>query len=351
MSARLRILWMLLAGLMLFVCGIPGRMQGSANVPSASYALVLPYGAGTRAVGMVSSGERDPSEPPLCPAMFQMAHDGTLWVLDSINARILGFNEGVQTRSVSLTDFAKGPQLFGVTRSAVLAFRQSRRNDMPAGAMLRFDLATQTETTVDLDLPDGTPFSPWGVSPLGGENARLLVSGTTSPHNRTVSLVLDERGNVTGVMEDTSGFSLLPGADGSVWGLQRADTETEAALPVTLKKYDFLRSAWQDVCSITLPKRAELAAQRAKVRLRSLGVDSRGIAAVVLFEGRPGQPRFVRFPVPGGPAVAFTLEDLGLDSAPLTKHFANECYQLLPDGTILAQYATPERYQILRISF
>lgn len=341
----------LMPALLLFVRGLSRETRASASVPSASYALVLPYGEGAGQVGVVSSGERDPNEPPLCPAMFQMARDGTLWVLDSINSRILAFNQGVQTRSTSLCDFAKTPQLFGVTRSAVLAFRQTKRNEMPAGSMFRFDLATQTEITLDLDLPDGRRSCPVAVSPLGAENARLLVSGKTWPDNKTVSVLLNEYGDVISVLEDTGGFSLLPAADGSIWGLQGAGAETEAALPVTAKKYDLPRSTWQEVSSMVLPKRPELAAQRSEARLHSLGVDSRGIAAAVLFKGKPGQPRFVRFPVSGGPPLAFTLEDIGLDSAPLTKHFANECYQLLPDGSILAQYAAPQRYQVLRISF
>ncbi|MCJ7752566.1 MAG: hypothetical protein MUQ65_16000 [Armatimonadetes bacterium] len=284
--------------------------------------------------------------------MFQMAEDGSIWVLDSVNSRVIQFTNGKQVQSIDVSGFSRRPDYFGITTAAVFVFKQGQRDDMPSTVLLRYDRERASSTTIDLDLPDGRRFSPLHVSPLGRDNARLLLSGRTWPDSKMVTLVLDNQGEVSRVLHDTDLFSLLPAPDGTVWEVHRSDAEeSDTALPLTLRQYDEGTKAWRSMGTAILPKRAELAAQRPKAKLRALGLDSHGTAIVKLSEGSPLQPRFMRISSTSGEVQAFTLEDLGFDSAPLTRFFASEYYQVLPGGSILAQYANSERYRILRISF
>jgi len=50
--------------------------------------------------------------------------------------------------------------------------------------------------------------------------------------------------------------------------------------------------------------------------------------------------------------ASVTLEELGMASGPLyQRHPECMAFQLLPGGSVLAQYATVERYRILRLDF
>ena len=98
------------------------------------------------------------------------------------------------------------------------------------------------------------------------------------------------------------------------------------------------------------PRRPELSAQLKRAMSTPLGIDTAGAAVVVLFEGRPLSPRFLRLS-PSGEAAAVTLEELGMDSAPLGTFFPSQHFQLLPDGSILAQYTTPDQYRIIQLTF
>lgn len=338
----------LVTSVALLIAGILCSPSASAATPVVGTVLEVPYGKGAGEVGALSAGELDPSSPPMCPAMFQMTQDGAIWVLDTVNARILEFRDGQQVASIDVSDFSEGPDYFGVTAGAVFVLKQAQRDDMPAGLVLRFDRLTSATATLSLDLPDGRRFLPLGVMPLGTSETQLIVHGSTWPDPHGATVAIGQDGKTVWVEENKTG---MPGADGAVWLLKRDGKETDSQLPVFIEKYDMVTEEWRSVASAILPKRPELAGQRGQALLLPLGVDASGVAAVVLFEGSPLSPRVLRISTATGAVQALTLEDLGWDSAPLTRFFASEHYRLLPDGSILAQYATPQRYSIIRLTF
>jgi len=293
------------------IVAIAGPAGALATAPSVSVVLDLPYGNGSGEVGALKAGELDPSSPPMCAAMFQMTSDGRIWILDTVNGRILELADGKEVRSIDVSHFVKYPDYFGVTTSAVYVVAGKRRDDMPGAVLLRYDRERASSTTIDLDLPDGRRFSPLHVSPLGRDDAKLLLSGRTWPDSKMVTLVLDNQGKVSRVLHDTDLFSLLPAPDGTVWGLHRADAEeSDVALPLTVRQYEEGTETWRSIGTVILPKRAELAPQRPKAKLRALGLDSQDTAVVKLSEGSPLQPRFVRFRTSDGSPQSLALRTL-----------------------------------------
>jgi len=321
-------------------------------LPRVEVVLSLPYGSGPGQVGATKAGDPVPEATPECPAMFWMTQQGIIWVLDSVNSRVLAFRDGKQIVEICTRDVEKLPQLFGVTRGAVFVVQIVNVNG-PECRLVRYDPAGHQSTSSDLRLPDGRPFLPMKVMPLGREDETVLISGRTHPSEAGGSLVLDSDGKIVSVQVEEGpsyGSTHMPAADGTVWRMVGLDLDEETEVPLTLERYDADTKAWTKVSSRALPRRPQLWAQRKQAFLAPLGVDADGAAAVVLSEGTPLSPRFLRLG-PSGEVAALTLEDLGVDSAPLGTFFAPQHFQLLPDGSILAQYASPERYQVTRLVF
>jgi hypothetical protein len=340
------------------------RHGQAAGAPSLSVLLELPYGDGPGQVGVLEKGALHPGSLAVFPAMCQMTGDGSIWVLDTVNARVLEFRDGKQVSYISTASFHKRPHYFGVTRSALFLAKQGRRDDMPAGFLWRYDRADQTCRVVNLDLPDGRRFSPMKVTPLGSAGTQLLIWGGTYPDLKDAAVAIDEEGSISLVSEREHGPTpFMAAADGTIWQMIPArehQGESAAVLveqwqpvdgrwPVLIKQWQPAKGSWTSVCSTSLPARQLPAAEAAHVGLTPLGVDEQQRITVALYEGRPSSLRFIRLSPSGEILAAVGLQDFGFVD-PLAVHQPGPV-QLLPDGSILAQYATPERYQILRISF
>jgi len=334
------------------VLSVMGALEAMTGGPSVSTLLDVSYGKGPAQVGALRARELDPSSPPLCPAMFQMTHDGSLWVLDSVNARILEFRDGKQVACTAAGGPRKIPNLFGVTRRAVFVGGTERRDDMPAGLLWRYDRVRQTSEAVDLDLPEGRRFTPIGIVPLGSTESQLLIYGSSHPDNESAAVAIDEKGSIKSVCQSAGAvLQYMAAADGSIWRVSPGGEQQADHVPILIQRRQAADKVWESISSASIPRRPLLSAQRKQARLRPLGVDSEGRVAVALFEGRPASVRFVRLSISGEILSAVTLEELGMAPAPLYSFFAAEHYQLLPDGSVLAQYATPERYRIIRVVF
>ncbi|HUV03858.1 MAG TPA: hypothetical protein VMX94_01985 [Armatimonadota bacterium] len=325
-----------------------------ADQPRVDVVLDLPYGSGSGSVGATKVGEPDTSAPPYCPEMFQMTSDGTLWVLDTVNSRVLAFKDGKQSAEISTLELKKRPSLFGVTRDAVWIKKAANLKEKgPVFSLLRYDRISLAWETVKLELPGGAQLDPLRIMPLGAQETALLITGMQYPADIpgsavNASIVLDQKGNVVAVQQDGTS---IPAADASVWRFRATDTTLPAELPFVLDKYNSQSEKWETVAQGALPRRAELSRLREKALTLPVGMDEQGRAVVILFEGKPLSQRFIRIAPSGAVANAVTLEELGYDSAPLGKYFAASHYQVLPDGSVLAQYANPERYRIIRIYF
>ena len=337
------------------VCGLLlGAVPVAAiTAPSAATVLDLPYGEATGQVGFLPAGALDPSSHPLGPAHFQMTEDGSIWVLDTVNARILEFRGGEQVSSISADVFQRFPDLFGVTRSAVFLAKQGRRDDMPAGFLWRYDRAEQTSRVIDLDLPDGRRFLPMRTLPLGSSGSGLLICGSTYPNLKDAAIAIDEKGSISSVSEGDCGATpYMAAADGTVWRVILDGEQLEAATPVVAQRWSASERRWTSAFSALLPRRPELSSQRQNARIVSLGVDARDRIAVALFEGKnPGSVRFLRLSTSGELLAAITMEELGKQPSPVYDFFPSEAFQLLSDGSILTRYATADRYCILQITF
>jgi hypothetical protein len=321
-------------------------------VPRVEVVLSLSYGSGPGQVGATKSGEPVPEAFPQCPEMFWMTQDGLIWVLDTVNSRLLAFRDGKQSIEISTREVEKRPRFFGVTRGAVFLV-QGVNVDGPKCRLVRIDRASLQTSTGDLRLPDGRRFLPQKVMPLGQADEMLLISGCTYPSEEGGSVVVDSDGKLVSVQLDgghTYGSNHMPAADGGVWRMARLDLDEQTEVPVTLERYGAETEAWTMAFSGAFPRRPELSAQRKRAMSTPLGIDTAGAAVVVLFEGRPLSPRFLRLS-PSGEAAAVTLEELGMDSAPLGTFFPSQHFQLLPDGSILAQYTTPDQYRIIQLTF
>lgn len=351
------LLALLLAGAVIMVA-LPmltmanGNADQAAGQPRAEVILDLPYGTGTGSVGATTAGQPVPSSPPYCPEMFQMTRDGTLWVLDTVNSRVLAFKDGEQSAEISTLAINKRPSLFGVTRDAVWVKKTTNLKDKgPMFSLLRCDRSSMEWKTIKLEMPDGVQFDPLEIMPLGTAETALLINGMQYMANIpgsivNASMVLDQERNVVRVLQ---GGGSIPAADGSIWRFRSIDSSLPAELPFVLDKYNGQSNQWETVIDGALPRRAELSQLREKALTRPLGIDEQGRALVILYEGKPLSQRFIRIASSGVVTNILALEELGLDSAPLGKYFVPEHYQLLPDGSVLAQYATPERYRIMRI--
>jgi len=321
----------------------------NAQLPAQRHVEVvldLPYGSGSGSVGATKAGETGPGAPPKCPEMFQMTEDGTLWVLDTVNSRILAFSGGKQVMDLSTADLKKSPRLFGVTRNAIWVKNTVNVGSAPVFYLLRYDRETLECKAVNLRAADGTQFDPLRIIPLGTDETTLLINAVQSSDSSQTSIVLNQEG--ASAQSQPDGDS-IPGADGSVWRLKPLDDARPADFPFTIDRYDIEKKTSQPMIQGVLPRRTALSQQRENALVRALGIDGSGRAVAVLYEGRPLSPRFFQIVASGEVLNAVTLEDLGFDSAPLGKYFATEHYQLLRDGSVLAQYATPDRYRIIRI--
>ena len=365
-----RILAMLLGTALIIwlVLSVVAAPRATAAAPSVSTLLDLSYGDGRDEVGALEAHELDPSSPPLSPAMCRMMQDGTIWVLDTVNARILEFRGGQQVACISTASFQKIPHYFGVTRSAVFLAKQGRRDDMPAGFLWRYDRADQTSRVIDLDLPDGRRFSPMSVAPLGSSGTQLLVCGSTYPDLKDAAVAIDEGGSISFVREGEHGsIPFMAAADGTVWQMISAAEQQENSVPVLveqwqpvdgswpvlIEQWQPLDRSWTSVCSTSLPGRQLPSADAAHILLMPLGVDEQQRITVALYEGRPSSLRFIRVSPSGEILAAVGLEDFGfVDPQPPGRPVPRPApIQLLPDGSILAQYASPDRYRIIRITF
>jgi len=65
-----------------------------AAVPRVEVVLDVAYGSGRAEVGVARSGNDCDCWVPVWPAMFQMTAYETLWVLDTVNSRVLAFRDG-----------------------------------------------------------------------------------------------------------------------------------------------------------------------------------------------------------------------------------------------------------------
>ena len=224
------------------------------------------------------------------------------------------------------------------------------------------------------------------IEPLGAEQTSVLVTGTVyfgvSGPRSTVGLVLGQNGKlVCALQAERSGSETgehkpphqngeliralqagrpIPGADGAVWWFKPTNLEKPDAVPFVLEKYHSQDKTWKTVGQGALPRRKETSGKRRIADVEPLGVDAQGRAAVVFGEGnyiaqfasKIDSIRFVRISSRGTILNTLSPEKIGLDGAILNgKYFSYKHYQLMPDGSILAQYATLDRYKILRIHF
>jgi hypothetical protein len=340
----------------------------AAGAPGMSMLLELSYGDGPAQVGALEAGELDPGSWPVSPAMCQMTGDASIWVLDSANARVLEFRGGEQVGCISTASFQRIPDDFGVTPSAVFLAKQGARDDMPAGFLWRYDRADQTSRVIDLELPDGRRFLPMRVAPLGSAGTQLLMCGSTYPDLKHAAVAIDEQGSITLVSEGEHGsIPFMAAADGSVWQIISAREDgaesvpvlveqwrpVDGSWPVLLEQWQPADSSWTSVCSTSLPGRRLPSGEAERILLMPLGVDEQERITAAVYEGRPSSLRFLRLSRSGEILAAVGLADFGFvdPQAPGRVVPRPEPVQLLPDGSILAQYASPERYSIIRLTF
>jgi hypothetical protein len=317
-----------------------GAWSGAAT---AVVVLDLPYGTGAASVGMTAA-DAETGTPPACPSMFQQTADGALWVLDTVNSRVLAFQNGKQVRAFSTAGEVARPELFGVTRSAAWVVK-------PAGGLVRYTRETGVPRAVDLALPEDRTLKPLWVRPLGSDESALLLYGSIWPGGQFASVVVDDSGEVQSVRADQEALGHMPASDGTVHRFRVTDGTAPGELAFTLDGYDASAKTWSTKAAGALPRQVEKSAARAQAIPWPVGIDASGNTAIVLHEGRPLSVRFLRLASSGQVVGDVTPEAAGLDPAPLTRYFPSEYYQALPDGSVLAAYASPERYQVVRLTF
>lgn len=327
--------------------------------PQVTVVLDVPYGSESESVGKIDLG--DPalgSGPPMCPQMFQMTNDGMLWVLDTVNSRVLAFKDGKQVDEVSTSEIKRWPNLFGVTKTAIWIKKTTRHPGTTSRfSLLRYDRADKKWRDVVLQLPDGLQLDPLRISTKGLNDTSLLLFGSLdygaksrsldTPESTYASIVINDDGKITRV---DKGDIVLPSADDDAWVLS-VDDNPKPTIPYTLKKYDPKAQTWNSILEDALPRRPELSGARKEAIVHPIALDSQLRIALVVSEGIPLSQRFMRISITGNVLSATTLEDLGWESGPLSMYPTTANYQLLPDGSILAHYANKDRYRIIRITF
>lgn len=242
--------------------------------PGFEVILDLPYGSGPGEVGK-SVGE-SPGPPPVSPELFQMRPDGTIWVLDTMNSRVLAFKDGKQVNEIATP--SKYPSLLGVTTNSMwIRYR--------GYALSRYDFKTSKWETIPLKLPSGEEVGPLEIRPIGAEQTAVLVTGMVylgvSGPLSTVTLMLDQNGKLIRILQSDS----IPGADGAIWRFKPTNLEKPDAVPFVLEKYHSQDKTWKTVGQGALPRRKEVSRKRRTEDVEALGVDTQGRVAVVFGEG------------------------------------------------------------------
>jgi hypothetical protein len=179
-----------------------------------------------------------------------------------------------------------------------------------------------------------------------GEGLIVDIIGKQFQGNSFASVVINADGQVTAIIPDVSS---IPGNDGSIWRFRVLDNTIEGELPFAIDKYDFEKNNWQFNTQGSITRRANLYKQNKEAFIRPIGVDQYGRMTIKISEGFPLSPRFIRIGNNGKIESDIRFEDFNFDPKPLTWYFPSECYQLLTDGSILALYASPDRFKIIRI--
>lgn len=348
----------------LMVCGslsaklaLCAAADGATTQSRVEVVLDLPYGSGSGSVGKVELGDpRLGSGPPVVPRMFQMTTDGTLWVLDTVNSRVLAFKDSIQVVEVSTLGFQKWPSVFGVTRDAIwVANTVNVKGKGPVFSLYHYDQSGSTWETRNLEVQNGAQFYPLKIRPFGTDDTLLidgsLYGGGTSsePQGATyASIVLNGEGTI---VQFLLGEWPIPGMEGSVWRFEVLDDMMPSEIPFSLTKYNAVSKEWNTPVTGRLPRQPELSVPLKEASVHPIGLDKQGRLVVVVSEGILYPQRFIQALPTGEVVKALTLEDLGFRSRTLSEYPYTVKYQLLPDGSILAQYASADRYRIIRIFF
>ncbi len=362
-SGLLIVLWwaaLPLASLLSVASGIAAAEDATASAnraeasPRFDVVLDLPYGSGRGEVGATRPGNDCDCWVPVWPAMFQMTPDGTLWVLDTVNSRVLAFRDGEQTAELSTLPQEKWPRLFGVTRDAIWIEHTVTRTKEhgPQFVLLRYDRRSAAWDTVSLKLPSGPQLSLSSISPLGRNDTSLLLTGVpylgaSYGYGTSAAAVMDQSGDLAVI--DRQSAVVCPAADGSLWRCKQVGSTQPAHVAVAVYRYDPARRTWEGVRRLNLPRRQELYEQRKSALAGLLGLDEQGRFIFSLSEGKPSSRRYFVVSPSGSVAKSVTFEELKSASPELRAYSSWSHLQFLPDGSILAQYASPERYRILRM--
>lgn len=324
-------------------CAIAAQDIGNTKV---KVVLDLPYGTGFGAVGKKITQHF----PPLCPAMFQMMPDGTIWVLDTVNSRVLAFKNGRQIRRISTAKHRLGPRIFGVTGNSVFVQSYGKPSNGPVFLLLDYDAKSGAlRRSIRMKIRNGVQLDPLEIQPLGGSPAKLLISGSPSPSYAAefTSAIYNDKGVIERVIPRDGLISM---ADGGIAKFEITDQSYPNVLPFTVSKYDIKTGGWKNIIDGVIPRREDLYAQRHEITYDALGIDRYGRLALVLYEGRPPCSPIFMWITPSGEVLrSATLEDLGWDSSTLSM-FESDHFQLASNGDILIQYTDQKRYRILSIN-
>lgn len=319
--------------------------------------LDIPYGSQQGEVGVKLADEYGPGSPPACPEAFQVTQDGVVWVLDTVNSRVLSFRNGKQESGISTVGVADRPMAFGIVRDALFVVKRPSRLEPVGAKLMRYDFADRRWSGVSLRTADGRTLSPEFIRPIGNDDSALLVSGTVRPgeeEGTSGAVVLDQDGNILTEVAPSNGVppTYVPGADGAVRRVPRIKQQQPTQVPVTVESWGNDTKSWTETLAMSLPLSPELSTIEGALSVfRPCGVDSSGRLVATLSEGRPLFPRFVQI-APTGEVLHFlSPAALGLDPSPLSMNFPAQHYQMAPDGSLLAQYATKDRYKVIKVCF
>jgi len=286
----------------------------------------------------------------MAPQAFQYTSDGTLWILDSLNNRVVAFRGGTLAETISTERLVYRPRLFAVSGAylyladgAEWGTRLYRWDEGRYGWMggLTDPNGDRLFTTRMHGLWDGKVL-------LTGTAHPWELSDETQPASQFFAAVLDPTGVRVAYYKPTEGAAVADPQGRIYFARALADQEADRLpMRVLAERGD---GSWYTVHSFVLPRNPELAAQRPRAIRIPLGFDLEGNFYVALEEGRSLRTTFFRVDPQGQVTASATTEQLGIDDTGISELFDCEGYQVLADGSILAMYPVREEFRICKIT-
>lgn len=320
--------------------------------PQSEILLDLSYGSGDNEVGKTCAGEIDASSPAECPAMFQMTPDGAIWILDTVNSRVVKYENSKQVKAISTEVIQKWSAVFGISADTLWIKAIADKENQKWG-LVSLNIDNFKQNNIVLKLSDISYLDPLKITPLNTIQSQIIAYGTavsTDGKNSTESMILNHEGEIISRYADKNVFA---GMDGSIWSFEITNSKLRNEAPFVISKYNDEEGVWETTANGSLPRQSQLYEQKKSIISNVLGMDNKGNITIALYEGKPLSLRFIRISDKGEIQNIVNLSDIGLDQEIIGgKYFApSEHYQLLPDGSILAKYATLERFKIVKITF